>query len=104
MAKYPGQKMNEEYYYWPTNLLVQHVVKVHHQQMLRRLTEIKTGFAQLAMMHSHCPKLSEAHTLFLQFAREMEAHFSKEAIGVLTVARRYTRALREHKKPWGKKS
>lgn len=90
--------MKEEYYYWPADLLARYVVKAHHREIRRRLPEIKAGFVQLVAIYGdHNPELRQAHTLFLQCAAEMEAHFSKEGTIVLMYARRYQKELMKPK-------
>lgn len=89
---------NEEYYYWPADLLVHHIVQMHHVHIHQLIPEIKASFNRLITSHGRAyPALYEAQILFLQYALELQVHLAKEAIAVLPFAKRYAKELHKHR-------
>ena len=88
--------MNEDYYYWPTELLIQHVFKVQHLKMTEVLGELKADFNQLLMeFGKSSPQLHELHQTFIKLAHEIESHLSKEAIVIFPFVKRYSKELKK---------
>lgn len=88
--------MQEEFYYWPADLLVQYLVKDYHEHLLQMMRETKTDLDQLL---SACgvayPLLHEVQRQYLQCAENLLSHISKEAIAILPYAKRYTQELKK---------
>ncbi|WPP47983.1 hypothetical protein [Catalinimonas niigatensis] len=88
--------MKEEYYYWPADLLVQYLVKDHHEHMLQMMKEVKTELRDLLTTYGvSYPLLHEVQRQYLQCAEALLSHLSKEAIAVLPYAKRYTQELKK---------
>lgn len=89
--------MQEEYYYWPVDMLVQYPVKDHHDHLLRMMKETRADIEELLSIHGpNHPLLYEVKRKYLQCTEELISHLSKETIAVLPYAKKYTQELKKH--------
>lgn len=90
--------MKEEYYYWPADLLVHHIVQRHHVHIHQVIPEIKASFTKLVTAYGKTyPALYEAQILFLHYALELQVHLARETVAVFPFAKRYAKELYKHK-------